>query len=178
MSDMEIIKIIFGVFLTLGGILLIVLAFKFLYKYLIQEKRCTSKTEGIIKRYSFVSNGGLHLPIVYYEVDGKEYKVKGPEYKWIIEKTVSTPFSENKTDYKEHNQNITISRSMNSFAGISKNPIREMYPINSKIDVFYDPNNPKLAYVLRYCNMKSFFWMMLISGIVILIIDILILICL
>ena len=178
MSDIEIIKLVFGIFLSVFGVVLIFLAFLLFYKYFVQEKRCTSKIEGVIKRYSFVNYGGRHLPIVYYTVGGIEYKVKGPEYKWVIEKTVSTPFSENKVEYKESNQNMTINRSMNSFCSIYKDPMRDRYPLNSKIDVFYDPNNPKLAYVLRYCNKKCFFWIMFISGIVVLIIDLLILICL
>lgn len=178
MNEILITKIIFGVFLTLGGLVLIVLAFAIFYKYLIQEKRCTSKTEGTIKKYTIANYNGIHLPVVYYEVSGKEYKVKGPEYKWIITKTKSTPFSKNKMEYQEKNQNLIIDRSVNSNFQIYKNPVQQLYPINSKIDVFYDPNNPKLSYVLKYCNKKIFFWIMLITGILVLIIDFLILICL
>lgn len=178
MSEIEITKLIFGIFLSVFGIVLIFLAFLLFYKYLVQEKRCISKVKGIIKRYSFVSYGGLRLPIVYYMVDGKEYKVKGPEYKWIITKTKSTPTSKNKVDYKVKGQSLIINCEVNSIVSVYKNPFYEKYPLNSEIDVFYDPNNPKLAYVLRYCDKKFCFWIMLISGIVILIIDIMILICL
>ena len=178
MSEIEIIKLVFGIFLSIGGFVLIILAFKLFYKYLIMEKRCTSKTEGIVKRYTMASYSGVHLPIVYYEACGKEYKIKGPEYKWVIEKTVSTPFSKNEVEYKEEDGNLRINRSLNSFGGVYKNPIQELYPVNSRLDVFYDPDNPQIAYVLRYSNKKSFFWLMFISGILTLIIDLLILICL
>jgi len=47
-----------------------------------------------------------------------------------------------------------------------------MYPLNSEIDVYYDPNNPKLAYVLRYCNKKWAFWLTFLTAIVVLITDI------
>lgn len=104
MNEMEIIKIIFGIFLSIGGGVLIFLAFKIYYKYLIMEKRCVSKTKGIVKKYTLVNYGGVHLPIVYYEVNGQEYKVKGPEYKFVISKSVSTPFSKNAMEYKEKNK--------------------------------------------------------------------------
>ena len=178
MSDIEIIKLTFGIFLSVFGLVLIFLAFLLFYKYLVQEKRCISKVKGIIKRYSIAEYGGVHLPIVYYMVDGKEYKVKGTEYKWIITKTKSSPTSKNKVDYEVDGQSLIINCEVNSIVSVYKNPLYDMYPLNSEIDVFYDPNNPKLAYVLRYCDKKFCFWLMFISGIVILIIDILILICL
>lgn len=43
MSEIEIIKLVFGIFLSIGGLVLIILAFKLFYKYLIMEKRCMSK---------------------------------------------------------------------------------------------------------------------------------------
>ncbi len=178
MSEIMITKIVFGIFLSIGGVVLIFLAFKIYYKYLIMEKRCVSKTKGIVKKYTLVNYGGVHLPIVYYEVNGQEYKVKGPEYKFVISKSVSTPFSKNAMEYKEKKQNLMINRTVNSLAGVYRNPASELYPINSSIDVFYDPNNPKLAYVLRYCNKKMFFWIMFITGILVLVLDLLILICL
>ena len=52
MSEMEIIKIVFGTLLSLGAIALNFIAFKLFYKYLIQEKKCTSKVKGIIKKYT------------------------------------------------------------------------------------------------------------------------------
>lgn len=60
---------------------------------------------------------------------------------------------------KEEKQVLTISRIANSFVDIVKNPLVELYPIGSEIDVYYNPDNPKLAYVLRYCNKKWEFWL-------------------
>ena len=56
-----------------------------------------------------------------------------------------------------------------------KNPIEELYPIDSEIDVYYNPENPKLSYVLRYCNKKWTFWLTFFSGVLVLVIDIIIL---
>ena len=173
MSEILIIKIVFGILLSLGAFVLLFLSFMLFYKYLIQEKRCTSKVKGIIKKYTLSTRGGedsgIHLPIVYYNVYGKEYKVVGPEYKRYITISKSSPFSKNEMPYKENNQILKINRTSNSFVGIYKNPIEELYPINSEIDVYFDPNNPKLAYVLRYCNKKWTFYLTFCSALLILI---------
>ena len=176
---MEIIKLVFGILLSLGTIVLFFLSFKLFYKYLIQEKRCTSRVTGVVKKYTLFRRGGERsgsfLPIVYYVVNNKEYKVVGPEYKAYVEKTVISPRSKNKAEFTEDNQVLKSNISINSAGGSHINPIRQNYPINSEIDVYYDPNNPKLAYVLRYCNKKWMFWLMFFSGIFILIMDIAIL---
>ncbi len=182
MSEILITKIVFGILLSIGMLVLFVLAFKLFYKYLIQEKRCTSKIKGTIKKYTLASRGGensgVHLPIVFYNVNGKEYKVVGPEYKAYITISKSSPFSKNKMEYKENNQVLKINRTSNSFVGIYKNPIEELYPINTEIDVYYDPNNPKLSYVLRYCNKKWLFYLTFCSALLILVIDLLMLLVL
>lgn len=179
MEEIQIIKIVFGILLSLGTIVLFLIAFKLYYKYLIQEKKCTNKVKGIIKKYTFASRGGensgVHLPIVFYTINGKEYKVVGPEYKAYKTIIKSTPFSENSMEYKEENQILTIKRTSNSFVGIYKNPISELYPIESEIDVYYNPENPKLSYVLRYCDKKWMFWLTFLSGVLIFITDIIIL---
>ena len=78
-------------------------------------------------------------------------------------------------EYKEENQILKINRTSNSFAGVYNNPIEELYPINSEIDVYYDPSNPKLSYVLRYCNKKWLFYLTFCSALLTLVIDLLIL---
>lgn len=40
MQEIQIIKIVFGIFLTIFSVVLFIIAFKIYYKYLIQEKRC------------------------------------------------------------------------------------------------------------------------------------------
>ena len=55
MQDTEIIKIIFGIFLSAFSITLYIIAFTFFYKYLIQEKKCTSKVIGKVKKYTLAT---------------------------------------------------------------------------------------------------------------------------
>lgn len=179
MKEIEIIKMFFGILLSLGAIVLFLMAFKLFYKYLIQEKKCSNKVKGIVKKYTLSSRGGqnsgIHLPIVYYTVNSKEYKVVGPEYKVYKVITKSTPLSENSMEYKEENQVLTINRTSNSLVSVYKNPIEKLYPINSEIDVYYNPENPKLSYVLRYCNKKWAFWLTFFSGVLVLVLDVIIL---
>ncbi len=180
MNELVLLKIIFGILLLIGGTVLLFLAFKLFYKYLIQEKRCTAKTKGIVKKYAISgTETGVHLPIVYYSVNNQEYKVKGPEFKAYIDKKITTPFTENNTSYKiTDDQKLIVNQKINSFVGVYKNPLQELYPIDSEIDVYYDPNNPKLSYVLRYCNRKYTFWLTFLSGIGALLFDFLMLILL
>ena len=175
-------KIVFETLLSIGSIVLFILSFKLFYKYIIQEKRCTSKVKGIIKKYTLTTRGGensgIHLPSVVYIVNGKEYKVVGPEYKAYKIITKNNPISKNEMEYKKENQMLEINRTSNSFVGVYNNPIEKLYPINSEIDVYYDSNNPKLSYVLRYCNKKWAFYLTFCSALLILIIDLLILLVL
>lgn len=170
MTEIEILQLVFGIFLFLGGAVLMLLAFTTSYKYLIQEKRCTAKTSGTVRKYTLACHGGkgscVHLPVVYYTVDGKEYKVVGPTYKMYVTTSRSSPVSKNTMDYRENNQIFYVNKTSNSFVSIHGNPMAELYPINSQLDVYYDPKNPKLSYVLRYCNNKWIFWLMFISGII------------
>lgn len=50
-------------------------------------------------------------------------------------------------EYKEENQVLTINRTSNSLVSIYKNPIEKLYSIDSEIDVYYNPENPKLYYI-------------------------------
>ena len=160
MQEIQIIKIVFGIFLTIFSVVLFIIAFKIYYKYLIQEKRGGE-------------HSGVHLPIIYYIVNGKEYKVTGPEYKSYKTVTTSSPLESNSEgEYKEdERQRLIIKQKVNSFISIYKNPMEKIYPIGSEIDVYYDENNPKLAYVLRYCNRKWTFWLIFLSGLFTLVLD-------
>ena len=57
MAEIIIIKIVFGIMFSIGTLILLVIAFKLYYKYLVQEKRCLKKTKGIVKKYTLASRG-------------------------------------------------------------------------------------------------------------------------
>ena len=179
MDEITVIKIVFGILLSIGAFVLLLLAYFLFYKYIVQEKRCTAKAKGIVKKYTLGTRGGensgVHLPIVYYNVDGKEYKAIGPEYKSYVIITKSGPLNDNQEAFKEENQVLTINRRANAFANVRTHIMAHIYPAGTELDVFYDPQKPGLAYVSRYCNKKGAFYLMLFSGLAILIVDILIL---
>ena len=176
MNEIEIIKLVFGILLSVGSLVLFFLAYILSYKYLIQEKRCSSRTTGVVRRYTFASHGnGIFLPVVFYNVNGKEYKVVGPEYTLYKEITKKSLVNGDEMEFDGKGQAFTINRKVNSAVGIYRNPMKILYPLYSEIDVYYDPNNPKLAYVLRYCNKKWTFYLMFFAAVFVLITDLLIL---
>ena len=100
------------------SITLYIIAFTIFYKYFVQEKKCTSRVIGKVKRYTLATRGGENspvcLPVVYYEVDGKIYKVIGPEYKGYIIKSISISNMENKVECHEENRMLIININKNS----------------------------------------------------------------
>jgi len=140
------------------------------WRYFIQPKRCTAQTEGTVIRYShFVTNGGYCPPIVEYTVNGIPYQVRGPEYAAYVTKTRSAPWLKNHmtkpiTDDMKQAQVFHMDYDTNSAVSL-KAPALDMYPPGAKLPVFYDPDSPKLAYVLRYCNLKWVFYLLTIAGI-------------
>ena len=77
--------------LLVAGALLIFLGCRFGWKYMVQKKRCTDKTDGIVVGYSRRGYGGegscIHLPVVEYTVLQKQYRIIGPEYRAYVTKT-------------------------------------------------------------------------------------------
>ena len=174
MSESEALKITFVLMHSLGSILLFFLAFKYFYGFLIQEKRCTAKTKGIVRKYSSTPGNGIGLPKVYYSVDNKEYKVIGPRYKGFKQISTTTLMGNNDMEFEEtKDQRFIVKRKLNSFISFKKNPMVVLFPKGSEIDVYYDPNNPKVSYVLRYCSLKWLFWLFFIAAVFLLLLAIL-----
>ena len=165
MSEIQIIKLVFGLFLGIGGAVLILLAFPLGYRYLIQEKRCTAKTMGIVHHYR------AELPVVIYQVNGRTYRVKGPEYQLYVMTSRQGAFQKNRRVSKEKGQILFTHETSNAFAAQHRSGLEERYPLHSEIPVYYDPQNPQLAYVLRYCNKKWLFYLMFGTGLAIWILD-------
>ena len=177
MEETLFIKWFFGIFLSLWTIGTFTIAFKFFYRYLKEEKKCTMETVGKVKDYERITRGkSVRLPIISFEVNGQEYKTIGPRYKWF--KTVKTKNPLHINTKQEHaidpydqifRQKITGSNI------ILKNPMQELFPVGSTVPVFYDPRNPKLSYVLRYCNQKWLFWLLISVGVIAFILNIILL---
>ncbi len=168
MTETEIIKLVFGLFLGVGGGVLLLLAFTVGYRYLVMEQRCTCRTNGTVTGYSAVCYGGensaVHLPVVSYTAEGREYRVTGPRYRGYVTRSVSTPFAENACRCYEKNGVLHIERSRNSIIGVSRNPMAEQYPVGTVLPVWFDPQRPQRSYVLRCVDNRWVFWMLLLCG--------------
>lgn len=172
MTETEIIKLVFGLFLGVGGGVLLLLAFTVGYRYLVMEQRCTCRTNGTVTGYSAVCYGGensaVHLPVVRYTAEGREYRVTGPRYRGYVTRTVRTPLAGNACRCYEKNGVLHIERSRNSIIGVSRNPMAEQYPVGTVLPVWFDPQRPQRSYVLRCVDNRWVFWMLLLLGAVLL----------
>ena len=124
MSEIEEIKLVFGILLSIGGAVLLCVSMV-LSKYVDMDKKCKGKTTGIVRGYSQIgSNGGVRLPKVEYKVDGKQYFVVGPQYKATVVTSIWTPNSVNDmTYYEDENHVLHVKRELNSHVKISFNPM-------------------------------------------------------
>ena len=98
----------------------------------------------------------------------------GPEYRSYVTRTVSVTKKKGRehtytTDIYRQTFKETICRG--SFVTVAGNPMETLFPQGSHVPVYYDPQRPKLAYVLRYCNCRYIFWMPLLCGIGLLVAD-------
>ena len=133
------------------------------------ESECTN---GTVTGYSAVCYGGensaVHLPVVRYTAEGREYRVTGPRYRGYVSRTVRTPLAGNACRCYEKNGVLHIERSRNSIIGVSRNPMAEQYPVGTVLPVWFDPQRPQRSYVLRCVDNRWVFWMLLLLGAVLL----------
>lgn len=169
MSDIEIIKLVFGIYLLIGGIVLLIFATYF-HKYVNIEKKCQSKTTGIVVGYS--AHRPL-LPRVRYYIDGKEYKVTSPLFRGVYSLDISAPWiKESKQEWWEDGKHrLHIKRKGNSHARRFISPIMEKYPKGTELPVFYCEDKPKLSYVLRDAKLGFIFYMLLFIAIAVFALD-------
>lgn len=165
-------KFICLIFVIYSFILFIIYYFVY-YKKRNYSKECLIKTNGKIINYSKVLYNNISLPIVEYIVNGEKFTVVGPKFRASTFK-YSTKYNKeiyisNLTDRENLpnvlkvviNPNLYVENSISSY----KSPLSELYPINSEVDVYYNPNNPKMAYVQRYINPSKLWNILLIIAI-------------
>lgn len=157
-------NIFWGIYILIFDIAIFIVAYLVGWKSMHKKERCNKKTEGTVIRYSNMRYNGVSLPVVEYTVNGQNYKVVGPKFKASIKKYISTPFS-NPIAKQKTNLNtredlpdvLEINTIKNSFVSISTTPLKELYPIGSKANVYYDEKKPKVSYVERYAGTMLFF---------------------
>ena len=134
------------------GALLLMLSLVFYKKYRSKKNNCTVWTEGTV--YRFANREPVGLPVVRYEVRGVFYKAM-LEYRYYTE--TSTPGFGETTIKDTPNSDALRIRTNNTF---TNNPLRNSYPIGSKMKVCYNPSRPKESYVLRLVKSSviTVFW--------------------
>ncbi|MBQ0064283.1 MAG: hypothetical protein KBT48_00830 [Firmicutes bacterium] len=170
MTEIQIIRLVFGILLGLATLVLAVLTYFLGYKkWYIVEEHCSLKVSGTVISYTLGSrakHAPLHLPVVEYMVDGKKYKVVGPKYKVVVEKSRSSLLGKNEIkEIDPYSPVLHLDSASNAFMSIHANPMEMLFPKGSKMNVFYNPGNPKEAYALRYVSEKFKFYILLITTI-------------
>jgi len=108
-------------------------------------KQCNQKTKGKVIKYTLWNNNGVYFPIVEYIVNNVKYHQR-LKYGWIINK--SSLFNKVKSEVENDvkNDNLVIK----SNTHISTNALKEHFPVETELDVFYNPHNPNKSYVMRF----------------------------
>lgn len=172
MNSIQVIKLVFGILLGVGTLVLAILTYFLGWKkWYVSEKKCTQSVQGEVVGYTLASRSKrvpVHLPIVEYIVDGKKYKVVGPKYQAVSTKRTQSPVTENGVqEFDPYDSVLRISTLRNSLMSFQGNPLAMVFPKGSKMMVYYNPNRPKEAYALRYLNEQWKFYLLLCTTILV-----------
>ncbi len=152
-----------GVLFIFSGVMITIVTKK-------QMKQCTKKIEGAVVQYQFPGGGSMN-PIVEYVVDGNRYIAK-KKFRGILTKRISG-LSVHVASGVYEDEKGWLHVKTGSIANL-RQLAEQLWPINSKMTVYYNPNNPKKCYVDRPIS-KSFTSMMfIIMGIVTILLSVLV----
>ena len=150
-------NLLVSMLIGVGSLVCWLATYFFVIRNMNKPNRCVSRTNGKVIRYSSINYSGIHIPLVSYQVDGKEYRIAGPKFKGSMVKTSSTPFEDTETEMetnlttREELPDFLIVRArQNSFLSMTYSPLLALYPIGSDVDVYYNPKKPKDAFVQRH----------------------------
>lgn len=162
-------NLFWGLFTLLFSISCWVCAYIFGFRKLKKEERCNARTVGEVIRYSVINYSGIHIPLVEYLVNGKKYKVAGPRFLSGSVTTVSTPFEnihaqfETNLSTRDHlPKKLKVRIHKNSSMSLHKSPLNDLYPVGSSVDVYYNPEKPKEAFVQRFEGVSMWLMVMLV----------------
>lgn len=142
--------------IILGSVILIFLIVAYFLYRRDQKIRneSTEKTKGKVVQYSWQSS---RAPVVEYIVDGKNYK-KALYYSYVS--YFSTPLSSPKVSAREDLLDTKLRLRGNT--RVSLNTLMyDHFPLGSEMMVYYNPKQPKLAYVERYA--PNYLWKILLG---------------
>lgn len=155
-----------------GGIGLILIIFGILMNMISKKhnKQCTKSVEGKVISYSFPGESCVY-PIVEYVVDGITYKTK-KKYKGIKSiKASGIPLPVKSNAYEDEKGYLHIKSGAISNV---RQMAEKLWPINSKMIVYYNPDNPKICYVDRPITNSFASMMFIIMGSVVIVMSIIV----
>lgn len=132
---------------TVGGVGFLLTLFGIVINGVIkkQNELCTEKTNGMVIKYGFPGEGRMY-PVLEYFVDGKGYQTK-KKFRGIKRKRVSglpTQIQPNAYEDEKGWLHVKI-----GFVVNLRHLAEELWPIGSRMTVYYNPNDPKKCYVDR-----------------------------
>lgn len=152
-----------GVILVLSSVIINIIAKR-------QNQLCTKQTDGTVVQYGLPGKGIMY-PIVEYFVDGTCYKTK-KKFRGVLTKRIS---------------GLSLNIQSNAFEDekgwlhVKIGPIanlhllaEQLWPIGSKMTVYYNPNNPKKCYVDRPIPESVISMIFVLTGMLITIIGVLV----
>lgn len=107
------------------------------------QRKSTKEVEGTVVGYSINTS---RAPVVEYRVNEKVYK-KALKYSYVS--NISTPFNSIRAKSKDDLLDTKLRIKNNSL--LSANTLmKDRFPLGSNLKVYYNPNNPKQAFVERF----------------------------
>lgn len=172
MNDMTEIQIAWSELLTVGGLGFALILSGVIIKHSMKRRNqaCTAQVDGVVKKHAFPGDGRMY-PIVEYCVNGTRYKAKKNFYGIKTVKFSGLPVHVQSNAYEDEKGWLCVK--MGSIANL-RQLAEQLWPIGSKVTVYYDPNKPKKCYVDRPLS-KSFVTMMFIlTGVITILLSILV----
>ena len=157
------INFLFFIIFFAAGFILLLLALVLNYKGNSFSKNCSEVVKGKVVKYTLWSNNGVSFPIVEYLVNNVSYTQR-LKYGYIITTSSSFKNVNSKINSNVEDANLRINKN----AHISTNPLKGKFPVGTELDVYYNPNDPKKSYVLRFVKSPLIKILLIISIIFIL----------
>lgn len=150
------------------GIVFLILGFILNHRYNNFQEICTQIVKGKVIMYpkleyvidTYLDNRLEYFPTIEYEVNNIKYTQK-LKYKTVM--TIpSFPSDKDKfiDEFDIYGTHLTVYRTI----GFNLNSLKEKLPVGSEIDVYYNPTNPKMSYVLRYIKDTPFISLLFICA--------------
>lgn len=150
---------------TIISIVFLILSFIFYRRDKALKQNSTQKIKGVVIGYSMTTG---RPPILEYTVNQIKYEER---LKYTYVSHISTPLSPVLSSSKDDLLDTKLRLRNNSIFSFNK-LMKNEFPVGSTLNVYYNPDNPKQAFVERFTP-SVFYIAFLIVGLVVLFLDVL-----